>query len=91
MGEILNAHPQITLANVYGIDMPGVEGRAGMVVLALGERTQFDVAGFQSLVERSLPPYILPAFVRILRAVQTTGTFKLLKGELREQSYHLER
>lgn len=91
VGEILNAHPQITMANVYGVEVPGVEGRAGMVAFALDEGTKFDVAGFQSLVESSLPPYAQPVFVRILRAAQTTVTFKLLKGELREQSYHLDR
>jgi len=79
------------MANIYGVEVPGVEGRAGMVVLALGEGAQFDLAGFQYLVERSLPSYTQPVFVRILRAVETTVTFKLLKGELREQSYHLER
>lgn len=91
VGEILNAHPQITMANVYGVEVPAVEGRAGMVAFALDEGTKFDVAGFQSLVESSLPPYAQPVFVRILRAAQTTVTFKLLKGELREQSYHLDR
>jgi citronellyl-CoA synthetase len=71
--------------------MPGAEGRAGMVAFALDEGTEFDVVGFQTLVESSLPPYAQPVFVRILRAAQTTVTFKLLKGELREQSYHLDR
>jgi citronellyl-CoA synthetase len=91
VGEILNAHSQITMANVYGVEVPGVEGRAGMVAFALGEGAQFDVAGFQSLVESSLPPYAQPVFIRILRAAQTTVTFKLLKGDLREESYHLDR
>ena len=29
-----------------------------------------------------------PVFIRVQRAMATTGTFKLLKGELREQAYH---
>jgi citronellyl-CoA synthetase len=91
VGEIINAHPQITMANVYGVEVPGAEGRAGMVAFALDEGTEFDVAGFQSLVESSLPPYAQPIFVRILTAAQTTVNFKLLKGELREQYYHLDR
>lgn len=91
VGEILNTHPQINMANVYGVEVPGVEGRAGMVAFELEEGAELDIAGFQSLVERELPPYAQPVFIRILKSVATTVTFKLLKGDLREQAYHLDR
>ena len=35
VAEVLNSHPQITMANVYGVEVPGVEGRAGMVAFQL--------------------------------------------------------
>jgi citronellyl-CoA synthetase len=88
VAEVLNSHPQIEMANVYGVEVPGVEGRAGMVAFELAEDVEFDVEALQVLVERDLPAYAQPVFIRLLRNAETTVTFKLLKGELREQAYH---
>ena len=94
VAEILNTHPQISMANVYGVEIPGAEGRAGMVAFELESGTDtdtdtdLDLKTFQSLVERELPPYAQPVFIRILKSAETTVTFKLLKGDLREQAYH---
>jgi citronellyl-CoA synthetase len=88
VAEVLNAHPQIDMANVYGVEVPGVEGRAGMVAFALDGEAGFDMDALTQLAQRELPSYAQPVFVRIQRSLATTGTFKLLKGELREQAYH---
>ena len=92
VAEVLNAHPQITMANVYGVEVPGVEGRAGMVAFQLksgGEAgAALDLNAFQTLVERELPGYAQPVFIRVLRNVTTTTTFKLQKTHLREEAYH---
>ena len=42
VGEVLNSHPQINMANVYGVEIPAVEGRAGMVAFALETDVQID-------------------------------------------------
>ena len=89
VGEVLNLHPQISMANVYGVEVPGVEGRAGMVAFELEEGAELDLAAFLSLVEHELPSYAQPIFIRILKSAETTVTFKLLKGDLREQAFHL--
>jgi citronellyl-CoA synthetase len=91
VGEVLNQHPQIDMANVYGVEVPGAEGRAGMVAFALEADTEFDVDALTQLVERELPGYAQPVFIRLQREVATTVTFKLLKGELREQAFHLDK
>ena len=88
VGEVLNTHPQINMANVYGVEVPGTEGRAGMVAFKLDDGLELDLNGFLALVESELPPYAQPVFIRILRSAETTMTFKLLKGDLREQSFH---
>jgi len=41
------------MANFYGVEVPGAEGRSGMVAFALDEGTEFDVAGFQFLLDRT--------------------------------------
>ena len=43
------------------------------------------------LVEKGLPAYAQPVFIRLLQTAETTVTFKLLKGDLREQAFHLDK
>ena len=88
VAEVLNTHPQINMANVYGVEVPGIEGRAGMVAFELEQGQDLDVDAFEALTEAQLPSYAQPVFIRVMRSVATTSTFKLLKTDLREQAYH---
>jgi citronellyl-CoA synthetase len=88
VGEILNTHPQIHFCNVYGVEIPGTDGRAGMAALVLNEDCdQLDVDSLSTLVHAELPAYARPQFLRLLPAMDTTGTFKMLKGDLRKQGF----
>ena len=91
VGEIINANRQVEMANVYGVDIPAADGKAGMVSLVLKDEETFDVEEFSAYVSSNLPIYAQPVFVRIQREVATTGTFKLVKGDLRKQAYHMDR
>ncbi|MEH6581580.1 MAG: long-chain-acyl-CoA synthetase [Halioglobus sp.] len=91
VAEAINGHHQINMANVYGVEVPGTEGRAGMVAFELPEGEDLDLETFQAQVERELPAYAQPVFVRVLRSAETTVTFKLLKGDLREQAFHSDK
>ena len=91
VGEIINANRQVEMANVYGVDIPAADGKAGMVSLVLKDQETFDVEEFSAYVTSNLPIYAQPVFVRIQREVATTGTFKLVKGDLRKQAYHIDR
>lgn len=91
VGEIINAHPDIEVCNVYGVEVPGTDGRAGMAALLLKEGASFDAASVTALVEKDLAAYARPVFIRILPEQQLTGTFKLQKGDLREAAYHLNK
>ena len=91
VAEILNQHPQVSITNVYGVEVPGVEGRAGMAALAVDSPGAFDLEAFASLVDRELPAYARPVFIRLQGSLETTGTFKLVKTDLREQAFHLDR
>jgi citronellyl-CoA synthetase len=90
VGEIINGHPQIAFCNVYGVEIPKADGRAGMAALALAEGVeQLDLASFSAHVCDQLPSYARPVFLRIQRELDTTGTFKLVKNELRKEGYDL--
>jgi len=86
--ELINGFPQVELANVYGVAVPGAEGRAGMAALYLHPGQLFDSVSFSHWVNEHLPGYARPVFVRILPRMDTTATFKLVKNELRNQAFH---
>ncbi len=77
--------PGVLEANVYGVEVPGVEGKAGMAAMVVGE--DFDPVTFAEHVDRCLPPYARPVFLRILPQIDTTGTFKHRKVELAREGF----
>ncbi len=91
VGEIINSHPQIRFCNVYGVEVPNADGRAGMVALALNDGVpELDLDSFSAYVRKELPPYAVPVFVRVQQDVDVTGTFKMVKGDLRKAGYDLD-
>lgn len=90
VGEILNACEQIEISNIYGVEIPGSEGKAGMAAITLKPGQTFDVAAFTEYTDRELPAFARPVFVRVEDEQDTTGTFKLFKGTLKKQAYHLD-
>jgi citronellyl-CoA synthetase len=89
VGEILNGYHDVNMSNVYGVKIPGCEGRAGMVAFSLENREHFNWDEFSAYVENNLPKYARPIFVRIIEEMDTTGTFKLKKNDLREQAFDI--
>ena len=83
--------PGIVDATTYGVEVPGADGRAGMVAIVVDDGFDLDkIAGF---LARRLPPYACPAFVRIRAALDTTETFKQKKQALIGEGFdpaHLE-
>ncbi|XP_036408278.1 long-chain fatty acid transport protein 1-like [Megalops cyprinoides] len=71
---------------VYGVPVPGVEGKAGMAAIA-DRAGQFDCDAFLREVQHVLPPYARPVFLRISPQVDTTGTFKIQKTRLQREGY----
>ena len=90
VAEILNAFDQVNMANVFGVKVPQSEGRAGMVAFNC-DLNNFDWNNFSLFVSEKLPNYAQPVFVRIIEELETTGTFKLKKNDLREEAYHLDK
>lgn len=69
--------PGVEMANVYGVEVPHTEGRAGMVSLTANGALDYDELARHLLA--NLPAYAVPIFVRESREVDTTGTFKFRK------------
>ncbi|MEO7209062.1 MAG: long-chain-acyl-CoA synthetase [Steroidobacteraceae bacterium] len=70
---------------VYGVSVPGADGRAGTAALVVN--ADFDLAAFRAEVASRLPPYARPVFLRILSRLEATGTFKPRKLELMQAGF----
>ena len=64
----------VVAASVYGVAVPGTEGRAGMAVVVPG--AGFDLAALHANLRAALPRYARPLFLRVTSTIATTGTFK---------------
>uniref|UniRef100_A0A3P8QSU4 Arachidonate--CoA ligase n=1 Tax=Astatotilapia calliptera TaxID=8154 RepID=A0A3P8QSU4_ASTCA len=71
---------------VYGVEVPGAEGKAGMAAIADPSHST-NLEKFVKDMEKALPPYARPVFLRFLPEVNKTGTFKFQKTELRRDSF----
>ncbi|MBK6811089.1 MAG: long-chain-acyl-CoA synthetase [Sandaracinaceae bacterium] len=82
---VLTHAPSIGEANVYGVEVPGCDGRAGMAAVVLDG--ELDLPGLSAHVEKNLPGYARPLFIRVQREMQLTASFKYVKTDLKEQGF----
>ena len=74
-------------AVVYGVEVPGADGRAGMAAVRVREGTEFDGTGLAEHLRSSLPSYAVPLFIRLSEELEQTSTYKSRKTELRDQAF----
>lgn len=79
--------PQVADVSVYGVEVPGTEGRAGMAAVVLAGGAKFDAVAAAQRVTDDLPGYARPLFVRVVAELEHTSTFKSRKVELRDAGY----
>lgn len=94
VGEIINQHEDIIFTNVYGVEVPGTDGRAGMAAVVLRESltaADLDLASISAHICDNLPTYARPLFLRVLDDLPTTSTHKLQKNDLRDQAFHISK
>jgi fatty-acyl-CoA synthase len=85
VSERLAEIPGVKEVTVYGVHVPGADGRAGMASLVTGP--EFDLAAFQTQSEATLPAYAQPLFIRLQPEIETTGTFKYRKMDLVNEGF----
>ncbi|MFM9861192.1 long-chain-acyl-CoA synthetase [Pseudoxanthobacter sp. M-2] len=85
VAALLGAVPGVTAACVYGVEMAGEEGKAGMAALVVAP--PFSLEDFARAVEAGLPDYARPVFVRLCPALPETGTHKLTKLALVHEGF----
>lgn len=85
VAERLMQVPGVEEANVYGVEVPGSEGRAGMAALVTADG--FSLAELQRRIDEDLPGYARPVFLRMLSEIETTGTLKYRKVDAVAQGF----
>ncbi|KAL8174687.1 UNVERIFIED_CONTAM: hypothetical protein K2H54_051373 [Gekko kuhli] len=73
---------------VYGVEVPGMEGKAGMAAIVDPDHS-YDLVAFAEEMKKELPAYARPIFLRLLPEVHKTSTFKFQKTELRKEGYNI--
>mgnify|MGYP000669295938 CR=1 FL=1 len=87
VASALDDYAGAELINIYGVQVPKHEGRAGMAAIVMQEGFEFEPQSFYDLTEERLPRYAAPLFVRVCAAADMTTTFKLRKVDLMRQGY----
>ncbi|KAL8714551.1 MAG: hypothetical protein Q9220_001499 [cf. Caloplaca sp. 1 TL-2023] len=89
VSEVLGMHPMVAEANVYGVEVPKHEGRAGCAAIVCnGTGEQMDQEALDGLAkhaQRGLPRYAVPIFLRVTKNMEATGNNKQQKHLLRSQ------
>ncbi|KAG3076733.1 Very long-chain acyl-CoA synthetase [Phytophthora idaei] len=84
VAEAVSKFPGLSEICIYGVEVPGNEGRACMAAMVFDEKS-FDVKEFAQFVKQRLPSFAIPLFIRKLETMSVTGTMKQEKAKLRKE------
>ncbi|MFG1932519.1 long-chain-acyl-CoA synthetase FadD6 [Mycobacterium sp. NPDC048908] len=79
--------PSVEAVTVFGVQVPGTDGRAGMAAIVCRQGTEFDGKSLANTAYEHLPSYAVPLFVRVLHSLEQTSTFKSKKVDLRDEGF----
>ena len=88
--SVIMKWPEIEDAVVYGVTVPGRDGRCGMLYLTQKDAGKLDLDGLAAHMRDKLPAYAVPRFIRIGQKVDVTGTFKFQKSKLKNAAYKVD-
>lgn len=95
VAEVINQSAEVEFANVYGVELPGTDGKAGMAAIILKEGAKssqdIDLESLSADIISHLPNYARPLFLKIEKEMPTTSTHKLQKNVLRKEAFHLDK
>uniref|UniRef100_A0A665V9V3 long-chain-fatty-acid--CoA ligase n=1 Tax=Echeneis naucrates TaxID=173247 RepID=A0A665V9V3_ECHNA len=89
VAEVLGSLDFIKEANVYGVSVPGYEGRTGMAAIVLKHDSTLNGTKLFNHLVQTLPAYAWPRFIRIQTSLDVTETFKQQKVKLVQEGVNL--
>lgn len=86
--KVVNTHFQVSQSSAYGAQIPGTDGRAGMLaVIPESDAYDFNLKSLADMLLKALPAYAVPKFVRFKKEFETTGTYKIKKNTMRDEGF----
>ena len=82
---VISSCPGVCDTSVYGVQVPGADGRACMAAIVAGPG--FDLAALRNHLQAQLPEYARPRFIRVVAQIELTGTLKLRKQTLMAEGF----
>jgi citronellyl-CoA synthetase len=89
VSELVNGIAGVQSSCVYGVQIPATDGRAGMAAVVVDKKS-FSIDKFSEAIVSLLPSYSQPIFIRLIPSLEITGTFKIKKSILQNDSYNIE-
>jgi citronellyl-CoA synthetase len=77
----------VSSSAVYGINIPGSDGKAGMAAIIKDENIPLDISKLAGHLKERLPKYAIPLFVRFVPDFEWTATHKIKKTKLKTEGY----
>jgi len=87
--SVINSFEQIDMCCAYGVLIPHTEGRAGMASIHKRTEKEIDFKEFLNFLQKYLPNYAVPKFIRIIDEFSFTATHKIQKVKLKEEGYNI--
>lgn len=87
VAEVVSQHASVKEVNVYGIELPNHDGRAGCAAIILAD-SEPGTAVLRDLAthnRKRLPKFAVPLFLRVVKSMEVTGTNKYTKHGLRTE------
>jgi acyl-coenzyme A synthetase/AMP-(fatty) acid ligase len=87
--KVLNTFPQVSESMVYGVAMPGTDGRIGMasVIPKSVKLNDFNFKELTSYFQENLPGYAIPKFIRFKNKLESTSTYKTKKVNAKKEGF----
>ena len=88
--DVISSCEGVDHSSVYGVQIPGTEGRAGMTSIYSNKKPdEFDFKGFLDVLNGNLPKYAIPHFIRFLSELSTTATHKIPKSNMKKLGFDI--
>lgn len=92
MAEVLGHYPGVVEAAVYGVLVPGHDGRAGCAAIHVEPQLKdtFDYNAFLAYAHEKLPKYAVPVFLRVISDLSPLHNNKQNKVPLKKEGIDLD-
>lgn len=93
VAEVLGHFPQLLESNVYGVEIPNHDGRAGCAAIYIRpeERASFDWKALLEHSRKGLPKYAVPVFLRLVQTPTPMHNNKQNKVPLKKEGVDLKK